>query len=46
MLESLCREGQVVGLEKYVEGVDIARRRVTCEVRQGDVRELDEGELL
>ena len=40
-LESICEAGEVIGLEKYDEGVKIARRRVRCEVRQGDVHTLD-----
>ncbi len=44
-LETTCRDGELIGLEKYEEGVTIARKRVKCEVRQGDVHDLDEREV-
>jgi SAM-dependent methyltransferase len=37
MLERLCRRGEVIGLDPYGQGLDYARRRVGCQLVQGDV---------
>jgi SAM-dependent methyltransferase len=36
-LERVCRHGQVIGLDAYLEGLRFARRRVRCPLIQADV---------
>jgi SAM-dependent methyltransferase len=36
-LESVCRDGQVIGLDAYLEGLRFARRRVRCPLIQADI---------
>jgi SAM-dependent methyltransferase len=40
VLEQICARGVVVGTDPFEEGLAIARRRVTCELVQCDIRNL------
>ena len=42
-LERVCRRGHVAGLDLYEDGLRHARRRVSCPLIHGDVRELPPG---
>ncbi len=39
VLESECKDGSVFGVELFGEGVEYARRRVSCPVTAGDIRD-------
>lgn len=37
LLENICRNGRVIGMDLFHEGLDFARRRVSCSLVQGDL---------
>ena len=37
MLEKICYQGKVVGMDLFAEGLQFARRRVSCSLVQGDL---------
>ena len=39
MLEKICRDGKVVGMDLFAEGLQFARKRVTCSLVQGDLND-------
>lgn len=43
VLESVCTRGMVVGVDLYQEGLDLARRRVSCPLIRADVLRLPFG---
>lgn len=38
VLENVCAAGQVTGMDLFAEGLDFARRRVSCQLICGDLR--------
>jgi ubiquinone/menaquinone biosynthesis C-methylase UbiE len=37
LLENVCRNGRVIGMDLFNEGLNFARRRVSCSLVQGDL---------
>ena len=39
LLENICRNGRVIGMDLFHEGLEFARRRVSCSLVQGDLHD-------